>query len=69
MWTAAKAAAGPFSTSLQLTETFEPSEPGALLTPGPPGCKVTVEIPYESVGGFFHVGPTYVEATAIDYES
>ncbi len=65
MYQAARAAAGPFATSLSLQEVN--SLTPASVSPSADGCETQVTIPYVSFGGFFNLGPTSITATAIDY--
>lgn len=65
MYQAARAAAGPFATSLSLEEVSSPTP--ATVTPSAQGCETQVTIPYVSFGGFFDLGPTHITATAFDY--
>ncbi|MHB1525089.1 MAG: TadE/TadG family type IV pilus assembly protein [Candidatus Dormibacteria bacterium] len=66
MVSAAKAAAGPFAGSLDLTDGGGTAVSGSGAT-GSYYCQITVTIPYVSFGGYFGLGPTSITATAIDY--
>ena len=63
MVTVAQAAAGPFAGDITPTTLVTASASGGY------GCQVTVTLPYAAFGGLFHVGPTSITATAVDYVS
>ncbi|MDA8394247.1 MAG: pilus assembly protein [Candidatus Dormibacteraeota bacterium] len=65
MVSAAKAAAGPFATSLSVTDGGGTATGGGAV--GSAFCQITVSIPTLGFGGYFGIGPKYVTATAIDY--
>ncbi len=64
MVNAARAAAGPFAGSLQLTDL---GGTGPSYASEAQYCQITVTIPSVSFGRFFGLGPPNVVATAIDY--
>lgn len=65
MVSAARAAAGPFATSLSVTDGGATS--GGVVPSA--YCQITVSIPTLGFGGYFGIGPKYVTATAIDYRT
>ena len=66
MVSAAKAAAGPFATSLSVTDVGGTGTASGGAD-GSAFCQITVSIPTLGFGGYFGIGPKSVTATAIDY--
>lgn len=61
----ARAAAGPFPVTIVKVSGVNPA--AASLPAQTQGCTVVVQVPYASFGGLFGLGPTSIEATAVDY--